>query len=96
MRGTTVYCAAMDMSKAFDMVKWSGLFETLINKGVNCIFLRLILYIYKKHVCNVKWCGAYSETFSVSNRVRQGTVSSAILFAIYIDELLILLEKSKF
>ena len=85
----------MDMSKAFDMVVWSSLFEILVIMGVDCIFLRLILYIYKNQLCNVKWCSEYSRNFSVSNEVRQGAVSSAILFAIYIDDLLNLLEKSK-
>ena len=95
-RGTAVYCAAMDMSKAFDMVEWSQLFQTLIDKGVHCVFLRLVLYIYRNQLCNVKWCGESSRSFSVSNGVRQGAISSAILFAIYIDDLLQLLEKSKF
>ena len=46
--GTTVYGAAKDMSKAFDMVEWSELFETLLSRKVDCIFLRLILYIYSQ------------------------------------------------
>ena len=78
------------------MVEWSQLFQTLIDKGVHCVFLRLILYIYRNQLCNVKWCGESSRSFSVSNGVRQGAISSAILFAIYIDDLLQLLEKSKF
>ena len=95
-RGTTVYGAAMDMSKAFDMVEWSELFLTLLDKNVECIFLRLILFIYTHQKCNVKWCGECSGNFSVSNGVRQGAVSSAVLFAVYIDNLLKLLEMSKF
>ena len=91
-----MYCAAMDMSKAFDMVEWSELFQTLIDRGVNKLFLRLILYIYKNQLCNVNWCGEQSSNFNVSNGVRQGAVSSAILFAIYIDDLLKILEKSRF
>ena len=31
---------ALDMSKAFDMVKWSELFSSLIERGINPIFLR--------------------------------------------------------
>ena len=71
-------------------------FQILIDKGVHCLFLRLILYIYRNQLCNVKWCGEYSSNFAVSNGVRQGAVSSAILFAIYIDDLLRLLENSRF
>ena len=83
--GTTVYGAAMDMSKAFDMVEWPKLFKTLIDRNVDCIFLRLILFIYCNQRCNVKWSGEQSASFSVGNGVRQGGVSSGIFFALYID-----------
>ena len=44
--GVPVYGAAMDMSKAFDMVEWGELFRTLLDRGVDPIYLRLILFIY--------------------------------------------------
>ena len=37
----------MDMSKAFDMVEWSELFQTLLKRNVDPLFLRLILFIYQ-------------------------------------------------
>ena len=87
-RGATVYSAAMDMSKAFDRVSWQQLFKTLLDRKIDGIFLRLMLFVYKNQECCVKWCGKYSSTFEVKNGVRQGAVSSGILFAVYIDELL--------
>ena len=33
--GTTVYGAAMDMSKAFDMVEWGALFEILLERNIS-------------------------------------------------------------
>ena len=45
-KGKPLYGAAMDMSKAFDMVKWSELFSTLLERKINPLFLRLLLYIY--------------------------------------------------
>ena len=45
--GKTVFGASMDMSKAFDMVKWSELFTTLLERRVNPSFIKLLLYIYK-------------------------------------------------
>ena len=86
----------MDMSKAFDLVEWKELFVTLVAREVEPIFLRLILYIYKNQMCDVKWGSKYSHRFSVSNGVRQGAVSSAILFAVYIDNLLDILRNSGF
>ena len=85
----------MDMSKAFDMVEWVSLFDRLIEKKVNFIILRLMLYIYENQSCSVKWSGETSSQFNVSNGVRQGAISSAILFAIYIDELLDILKASR-
>ena len=91
-----VYGAAMDMSKAFDLVEWGELFSTLVERQVEPIYLRLLLFIYTNQKCNVKWCEAFSSRFSVSNGVRQGAVSSAILFAVYIDKLLVILRTSGF
>ena len=93
--GATVYGAAMDMSKAFDMVEWPELFRTLLERKVDPVFLRLILFIYENQYCNVKWCGKYSASFTVKNGVRQGGVSSGIFFAVYIDKILLLLRSSR-
>ena len=56
--------------------------------------LRLLLYIYTNQQYTVKWGQEVAEHFNVSNGVRQGGVSSGIFFAVYIDELLLLLRKS--
>ena len=41
-----------------------------------------------------KWQHFHSETFNISNDVKQGGVLSPILFGIYSDELLLKLKKS--
>ena len=94
--GTVVYGAAMDLSKAFDMVDWIELFKTLENRGVDPIFLRVLLYIYRYQGCNVKWNNSYSYRFPVRNGVRQGAVSSPLLFSVYINDLFYLLRNSGF
>ena len=94
--GNPVYGAALDMSKAFDMVKWDELFTTLMKRNVEPIFLRLLMYIYSNQQYTVKWGNHLASCFSVNNGVRQGGVSSGVFFAIYIDELLQLLRKSGF
>ena len=39
-KDTPVYAATMDMSKAFDMVKWCNLFEVLRKRKVDAILLK--------------------------------------------------------
>ena len=95
-KGSPVYGAAMDMSKAFDLVEWKELFTTLMERKVEPIFLRVMLYIYMNQQCDVKWGDKNSRRFSVKNGVRQGAVSSAILFAVYIDKILDILRMSGF
>ena len=94
--GKTVFGAAMDMSKAFDMVKWSELFRTLMDRNINPLILRLLLHIYRNQQYTVRWGNVSAEFFSISNGVRQGGVCSGILFAVYIDQLLTLLRESGF
>ena len=82
------------MSKAFDIVKWSELFKTLLKRGIQPIFLRLLRYIYMNQLYTVKWGDKLSPHFDVSNGVRQGGVISGIFVVICIDDLLKLLRNS--
>ena len=77
----------MDLSKAFDMVEWGVLFQTLQARNVALVFLRTLLYVYTAQSCDVKWNGAYSHRFPVTNGVRQGAVSFPTLFSVYINDL---------
>ena len=93
-RGSPVYSCAMDLSKAFDLVEWVSLFKLLKDKGISPLFLRVLIFVYKNQYCDVKWNSSYSERFSVTNGVRQGAVSSPLLFSVYIDGLITLLRRS--
>ena len=46
-----------------------------------------ILYLYTNQTLSTRWISSHSDTFSVSNGVRQGAVISPLLFTIYIDTL---------
>ena len=92
--GNDVFGALLDCSKAFDMVEWVTLFKDLVKKKVSFVFLRVLLFIYQEQSCDVNWNGRFSFRFGVKNGVRQGAVSSPILFGLYIDKLIKLLRIS--
>ncbi len=50
--------------------------------------------MYVNQKLRVRWKSTHSSYFNVSNGVKQGGVISTILFCIYIDGLLLELEKS--
>ena len=83
-----IYACFMDMKKAFDMVKHTMLFRKLIERNVPPIYLRLLIVMYMAQTAKVRWNGVLSESFSISNGVKQGAVLSAILFCIYINDLI--------
>jgi len=86
--GRPVYACAMDLSKAFDLVSWDKLFPDLLERNISVLSLRCLIHIYKNQTCNVKWTDSLSHCFQVTNGVRQGAVSSPILFCIYINDLI--------
>ena len=67
--GLDVFGAAMNMTKTCDMVKWYELFKSLVERNIDAVFLRLVLFIYCNQQCAIKWCGRYSPWFSVMNGV---------------------------
>ena len=50
--------------------------------------------MYSNQQCHVKWGDAASDSFSISNGVKQGGVISPLLCSLYIDELFLLLKES--
>ena len=86
--GNDVHSCFMDMKKAFDMVKHGTLFRKLLDRKLPMVHLRLLMIMYKSQKAKVKWKGTLSGAFSILNGVKQGAVISAILFCIYIDDLI--------
>ena len=85
-RGSPVFLCFLDLTKAFDCVKFSILFEKLKDK-IPAILLRFLIVSYIQQNCVVMWDNYKSSSFSISNGVRQGAVLSPALFNYYIDNL---------
>ena len=88
--GSSVFACFLDASKAFDLVNHEILFNRLLERNFPVHFTRFFLTWYKDQRMCVK--NAFSDSFPISNGVRQGGVHvlSPILFTIkfYIDDLL--------
>ena len=91
--GSNVYMLSLDATKAFDCVQYSKLFNDLIEKGLCTLIIRFIMIAYINSSAVVSWNGTKSESFTISNGVKQGGIISAPLFAMYIDPLLYKLQK---
>ena len=77
--GSDIIVCCMDMTKAFDLVKHSILFEKLRESGIPPIFLRLLIFIYMNQYACVKWNNSSSDLLSQPSPVqfrlgRQGRV----------------------
>ena len=72
-RHSVVYGCFLDASKAFDLVDHKLL---LYDRGLPPTVIR-----YKHQSMCIRWNGAVSEPFCVSNGVRQGGVLSPVLFS---------------
>ena len=93
-KGTSCIMTLLDCSKAFDMCKFSTLFEKLHKKGLPAIVLRSLVFVYEEQTAWVTWGRARSVQFRVVNGTRQGSILSPAFFSIYIDDLLVQLRKS--
>lgn len=94
-RESTVNLAFLDMSKAFDKVNHSILFNKLMQRSCSGAVVRTLYNWYSSSCALVKWDSFYSRTFLLRCGVRQGGVMSPILFALYVNDIIMKLENSK-
>ena len=92
-RGSNVYVAFLDFSKAFDTISHSGLFLKLMDRNVPLCFLLLIMFWYLNMEYDVKWANARSNSFRVLCGTKQGGILSPDFFAVYINDLIVILKK---
>jgi len=83
----TANTCAIDLSKAFDKVNHHGLFLKLMPKHIPVQLLALLENWLSSCFSCVKWYNAWSQVFCLNFGVRQGSVLSPLLFALFMDDL---------
>ena len=91
-RGSTVYAASLDISKAFDTVNHYKLFSALSKTGICKNILTLLVDWYSKLSVAVRWKGFLSNCFSVGSGVRQGSSFSPSLFNVFMNIFIVRLK----
>jgi hypothetical protein len=87
--GSDVHMCCIDATKAFDKIRHDKLFLLLIERGISGLDLRLLLLdLYQRQMIRTSWQGQFSDIFSVTNGIRQGSIASPILFCCYMDVLI--------
>ena len=80
-----VYCAFVDLEKAYDSVVRSKLGEVLAEYDVEEWLLNVIRAMYVDSEACVRVDGEMSEWFGIRRGVRQGCVMSPWLFNVFMD-----------
>ncbi|KAJ0170988.1 hypothetical protein K1T71_013760 [Dendrolimus kikuchii] len=87
-RETPVYACFLDLSKAFDLVSYDLLWQKLKDKDLPVELIELIRSWYLGQENEVRWGSELSDPYRLECGVRQGGLSSPLLFSIYVDDLI--------
>jgi hypothetical protein len=85
-RKRTLWCAAIDLEKAFDSVEREAIIKTLNDIGLENHLIRTIANIYEQDVCILMKEGRQIGTISKTRRIKQGCKVSPTLFNIIVNE----------
>ena len=83
-----LYMVFVDFSKAFDTVGRTGLWQLLRKYGCPEKFTTMIEALHTGMMANVSVGGEVSESFSVTNGVKQGCVLAPTLFSVFLSAML--------
>ena len=85
--GSTVSLCTLDVSKAFDKVNHSALFVKLMKRQIPLSLLSVLENWLSNSWTCIKWHSVNSRFIKIEFGVRQGSVLSPSLFAVYLDDI---------
>ena len=83
-----LYIVFVDFTKAFDNVGRTGLWQLLRKYGYPEKFITMIERLHTRMMVNVRNGGEVSDTFAITNGVKQGCVLAPMLFSIFLSAML--------
>ena len=83
-----LYVSFIDFKKAYDTVDRSLLFACLRQTGINGIFYRIIVEMYKDTNYSIKLKNGYLEPIKSNLGLRQGCPLSPMLFNLFIEDIM--------
>jgi hypothetical protein len=86
-KDTPIFACFLDLSKAFDLVSYDILWEKLYQTSIPENLIGIFKYWYRNQINVVRWSGAYSTPYRLECGVRQGGLTSPILFNLYVNAL---------
>ncbi len=86
--------ATLDSQKAFDVVDHKILLDKLYQQDIHPDLWLIAKNMYEGLTTKVKWLNALSDSFPVTQGVRQGGVLSTVLYKSYVNDLLAELEEN--
>ena len=86
--GNEVYICFVDFEKAFDRVNWVKMMDVLKAIGVEWRDRRLLRELYMREEAVVRTGGKNSKPCSIGRGVRQGCPLSPLLFAVYVESMM--------
>ena len=87
-KGSDVYCAMLDLSKVYDRINTSLLFDKMRETELPGQVNALIDFMGKNTFVSTCYGGHMSDECNAKNGVKQGGISSEILFKLYLNELI--------
>ncbi|CAC5425615.1 unnamed protein product [Mytilus coruscus] len=93
-KNSEFYMGLLDVKSAFDVVQNDIILDKLLDSKIHSFLWLVIKDLYSNLTTNVQWQGDLSEKFPVHQGVRQGVILSTHLYNIFVQDLLLELERN--